>query len=656
MAEKIAGGSNGDVAIDSYHQYKEDVGIMKEIGLDAYRFSISWSRVLPNGKLSGGINKEGIKYYNNLVNELLANGRIQPFVTIFHWDVSQALEDEYGGFLSPKIADDFRDYAEVCFREFGDRVKHWITLNEPFSFSYGGYATGSLALGRCSNWQKLNCTGGDSRTEPYLVSHHQLLAHAASINLYMLKYQDFVHRLLAYNKGLLKQCVSFHFYNFPEDWGAKQLFFFIRRAVKEGRLWDIFIPSKRDRRGNRYGFARFLDARDYQAMKKQLENMWIGNKKVIFNPVEDRREERRRTTSKLEGGKPRETRKKEPTPSKARDAQRSLNRESNKLHDTGGFKYKKVIKAKRTDKVEEKLMKCAVGMALSPSIIPSLPEIFFNEGFPSIKIVPMGGNFVLIDGDDPESIQELVDGNLEWVSHYFDRVKIWSPSDIAEERKHNSITESEVSSSESNPGDDFGEFECDYSNSPEGGEIQTPLKDEREKQSEGNEDNQTRRNLNSNGKVPATKDQVAQEITQFRSPSGSKYKAQCDEHKLGSGKKEGSEFQAFVSPIKSPNTAAEIRVESMKLVSGTKRGKRRKARVQPINFGGEVTQGSLSEGDIVCNNRRIKEGMISEEANKVLDLGKKIGIDVETREELILGKFIRMEERDKQGCGREIPR
>ncbi|GKU94136.1 hypothetical protein SLEP1_g7664 [Rubroshorea leprosula] len=73
--EKIAGGSNGDVAIDSYHRYKEDVGIMKEIGLDAYRFSTSWSRVLPNGKLSGGINKEGIKYYNNLVNELLANGR-----------------------------------------------------------------------------------------------------------------------------------------------------------------------------------------------------------------------------------------------------------------------------------------------------------------------------------------------------------------------------------------------------------------------------------------------------------------------------------------------------------------------------------------------------------------------------------------------------
>ncbi|RXH90415.1 hypothetical protein DVH24_035179 [Malus domestica] len=100
--EKITDGSNGDVANDEYHRYKEDVGIMKNMGLDAYRFSISWSRLLPNGKLSGGINKEGIKYYNNLINELLRHG-VKPFVTLFHFDLPQALEDEYGGFLSPKI-------------------------------------------------------------------------------------------------------------------------------------------------------------------------------------------------------------------------------------------------------------------------------------------------------------------------------------------------------------------------------------------------------------------------------------------------------------------------------------------------------------------------------------------------------------------------
>ncbi|KAJ8760062.1 hypothetical protein K2173_010918 [Erythroxylum novogranatense] len=185
---KISDRSNGDVTIDSYHRYKEDVGIMKEMGLDAYRFSISWSRILPNGKLSGGVNREGVTYYNNLINELLANG-IQPFVTLFHWDLPLALEDEFGGFLSPYIVEHFRDYAETCFKEFGDRVKHWITLNEPWSYSVMGYATGSLAPGRCSAWQQLNCTGGDSATEPYLVAHNQLLAHASAVQLYKRKYQ-----------------------------------------------------------------------------------------------------------------------------------------------------------------------------------------------------------------------------------------------------------------------------------------------------------------------------------------------------------------------------------------------------------------------------------------------------------------------------------
>nr|XP_027065937.1 raucaffricine-O-beta-D-glucosidase-like [Coffea arabica] len=100
--DKVVDGSNGNVAIDQYHRYKEDVQMMKKIGLDAYRFSISWSRVLPGGRLNAGVNKEGIQYYNNLIDELLANG-IKPFVTLFHWDVPQTLEDEYGGFLCRRI-------------------------------------------------------------------------------------------------------------------------------------------------------------------------------------------------------------------------------------------------------------------------------------------------------------------------------------------------------------------------------------------------------------------------------------------------------------------------------------------------------------------------------------------------------------------------
>ncbi|KAI9126453.1 hypothetical protein K1719_002049 [Acacia pycnantha] len=186
--EKIDDRSNGDVANDQYHHYMEDVGIMKYMNVDAFRFSISWSRILPKGKLSGGINRLGIKYYNNLIDELLANG-LKPFVTLFHWDLPQALEDEYGGFLSPDIVKDYGDYVELCFKEFGERVKYWITLDEPWTYSSMGYAIGDLAPGRCSAWLNLNCTGGDSAVEPYLVGHHMLLAHASAVQIYKSKFQ-----------------------------------------------------------------------------------------------------------------------------------------------------------------------------------------------------------------------------------------------------------------------------------------------------------------------------------------------------------------------------------------------------------------------------------------------------------------------------------
>ncbi|TXG60168.1 hypothetical protein EZV62_014741 [Acer yangbiense] len=187
-SDRISDRSNGDIAVDFYHRYKEDVQIMKDMNLDAFRFSISWSRLLPRGKLSGGVNKEGISFYNNLINDLLSNG-LQPFVTLFHWDLPQALEDEYGGFLSPHIVDDFRDFAEVCYKEFGDRVKYWITINEPWTYSNGGYDQGTLAPGRCSKWVNAACQAGNSSTEPYLVSHHMLLSHAAAVKLYKQKYQ-----------------------------------------------------------------------------------------------------------------------------------------------------------------------------------------------------------------------------------------------------------------------------------------------------------------------------------------------------------------------------------------------------------------------------------------------------------------------------------
>ncbi|VAH33312.1 unnamed protein product [Triticum turgidum subsp. durum] len=143
---------------------------------------------MTDGTLKGGVNREGIKYYNNLIDELLSKG-VQPFVTLFHWDSPQGLEDKYGGFLSPNIINDYKDYAEVCFREFGDRVKHWITFNEPWSFCVTGYERGVFAPGRCSPWEKANCSAGDSGREPYTAAHHQILAHAAAARLYKQKYK-----------------------------------------------------------------------------------------------------------------------------------------------------------------------------------------------------------------------------------------------------------------------------------------------------------------------------------------------------------------------------------------------------------------------------------------------------------------------------------
>ncbi|GER35382.1 beta-glucosidase [Striga asiatica] len=143
----ILDGSNGNVAVDMYNRYKEDIKTMKIMGFDAYRFSISWSRILPGGKVSLGVNQEGIDYYNDLINTVIDNG-MKPYVTLFHWDLPYLLEKEYGGFLSHKIVDDFRDFADLCFWEFGDRVKHWITINEAWTYSASGYASRHFPPGR----------------------------------------------------------------------------------------------------------------------------------------------------------------------------------------------------------------------------------------------------------------------------------------------------------------------------------------------------------------------------------------------------------------------------------------------------------------------------------------------------------------------------
>ncbi|KAK4282041.1 hypothetical protein QN277_013465 [Acacia crassicarpa] len=176
----------GDRTCDQYHKYKEDVKLMANMGLNAYRFSISWSRLIPNGK--GAVNPKGLEYYNNLINELISHD-IQPHVTLHHSDLPQALEDEYGGWLSRRAVRDFEAYANVCFKEFGDRVKHWTTTNEANIFVFCGYDFGILPPYRCSPSFVANCSKGNSSTEPYLAAHNMLLAHASAASLYRRKYQ-----------------------------------------------------------------------------------------------------------------------------------------------------------------------------------------------------------------------------------------------------------------------------------------------------------------------------------------------------------------------------------------------------------------------------------------------------------------------------------
>ncbi|XP_078445069.1 beta-glucosidase 22-like [Wolffia australiana] len=193
---KIPDGSTGDTACDGYHKYKDDIRLVKDLGLEGYRFSISWSRLIPNGR--GDINSEGLRFYNNFIDELIRNG-IQPHVTLFHYDLPQVLEDEYGGWLSPRIVDDFAAYADVCFSEFGDRISYWTTLNEPNVLAIGGYDAGIFPPYRCSSSSGYNCSNGDSAVEPYLVAHHSILAHAEVTNLYRRKYQAEQHGFIGCN-------------------------------------------------------------------------------------------------------------------------------------------------------------------------------------------------------------------------------------------------------------------------------------------------------------------------------------------------------------------------------------------------------------------------------------------------------------------------
>lgn len=165
---RIARGESGDVACDHYRRYPEDLAILQRLGIQHYRLSLSWSRLLPQGR--GEVNRRGVEFYDRLIDALLHHG-ITPMVTLYHWDLPAAL-DNLGGWVNPDVEYWFADYAQLCFRHFDDRVPRWITINEPWVIADGGYMQGVLAPGHKSAY------------EAALVAHHLLKAHGRAVQVY----------------------------------------------------------------------------------------------------------------------------------------------------------------------------------------------------------------------------------------------------------------------------------------------------------------------------------------------------------------------------------------------------------------------------------------------------------------------------------------
>ncbi|MEP6811912.1 MAG: GH1 family beta-glucosidase [Actinomycetota bacterium] len=164
---RVRNGDTGAVACDFYHRYRDDIALMRELGIDAFRFSIAWPRILPGGR--GTVNEAGLDFYDRLVDELLGSG-IAPFVTLFHWDTPQAIEDA-GGWPVRATADAFAEYVDVVSQRLGDRVAHWITHNEPWVVSWVGHGWGHHAPGR------------ESDADALATAHHLLLSHGRAVEI-----------------------------------------------------------------------------------------------------------------------------------------------------------------------------------------------------------------------------------------------------------------------------------------------------------------------------------------------------------------------------------------------------------------------------------------------------------------------------------------
>lgn len=240
--------TTGDVAVDHYHRYKEDIALMGEMGLKTYRFSIAWSRIYPDG--NGIINEAGLDFYDDIIDECIKYG-IEPMVTIFHWDLPQRLVDQYQGWENKQVVDDFVEYAITLFKRFGHKIKYWITLNEQNIFTGLGWLTAQHPPGKF-----------DDQKMFYQVNHHAFLAHAKTVLAYKeMNLGGKIGASFAYSPSYSLDCK-------PENAMAKMNF----DDLKNYWWMDMYAYGHYPIAGYKYlekkGFAPFVSKEESQILKK----------------------------------------------------------------------------------------------------------------------------------------------------------------------------------------------------------------------------------------------------------------------------------------------------------------------------------------------------------------------------------------------------
>lgn len=251
---KIKNGDTGETAIDHYHRYRDDIRLMKQFDVQAYRFSVSWPRILPNG--FGPVNTKGLDFYKRLVNCLLEDG-IEPYLTIYHWDLPQLLQDK-GGWLNRDTVQYFAEYSATLYKELGDVVHHWITINEPWVVSYKGYCDGEHAPGYQDFQAFLKA------------SHHLNLAHGEAVRVFQ------AHGLQGNIGPTLNLSPSYPASQHPNDvHAAKRYDGFFNRWFLEPILNATYPQDMLDYYASRYDLS-FIQASDLTVIKQPIDFLGVN--------------------------------------------------------------------------------------------------------------------------------------------------------------------------------------------------------------------------------------------------------------------------------------------------------------------------------------------------------------------------------------------